>query len=107
MRYALTESARFSARWITLTLTRRAPASNPNPNPHQARFCPLEDHNTDVANVAGWNWRNPFTAYNCTWGFHHPTAYPEPPPGAAAPCDLESGAGMHVVERDNSTTCAR
>ena len=72
-----------------------------------ARFCPLEDHNTDVANVPGWNWRNPFTAYNCTWGFHHPTAYPEPPPGAAAPCDLESGAGMHVVERDNSTTCPR
>ena len=72
-----------------------------------ARFCPSEDHNTEVANVKGWNWRNPFTAYNCTWGFHHPTDYPEPPPGAAAPCALDSGAGMHVVERANSTTCAR
>ena len=72
-----------------------------------ARFCPTEDHDLDVANVKGWNWRNPFTAYNCTWGFHHPTDYPEPPPGAAAPCALDSGAGMHVVERANSTTCAR
>ena len=60
-----------------------------------------------VANVKDWNWRNPFTAYNCTWGFHHPTDFPEPPPGAAAPCALHSGAGMTVVERDNSTTCAR
>ena len=70
-----------------------------------SRYCPNEDHGGYGA--PGFNWQNPFTAYNCTWGFHHPTDYPEPPPGAAAPCALDSGAGMHVVERANSTTCAR
>lgn len=71
-----------------------------------SRYCPAEDHG-NYGGQGNWNWQNPFTAYNCTWGFHHPTDYPEPPPGAAAPCALDSGAGMHVVERANSTTCAR
>ena len=66
-----------------------------------ARFCPMEDHNTDVANVPGWNWRNPFTAYNCTWGFHYPTTYPE-----TYPCDGADG-GARLAERTNSTTCPR
>ena len=25
----------------------------------------------------GFDWRNPFTAYNCTWGFHSPAPFPE------------------------------
>lgn len=70
-----------------------------------ARFCPLEDHNAQVANRAGWNWKNPFTAYNCTWGFAHPTSYPEPEDGRP-PCGMGS-EGMSLSERSNSTTCPR
>jgi len=69
-----------------------------------ARYCPEEDHNTDVANVPNWNWRNPFTAYNCTWGFHHPTDFPEDTD--RAPC-RSGGSGVALVERSNSTTCPR
>ena len=70
-----------------------------------ARFCPAEDHNRTVANIPSWNWRNPFTAYNCTWGFHHPTPYPEPADGAP-PC-ARGEAGVALAERANSTTCPR
>ena len=62
-----------------------------------------------MANIPDWNWRNPFTAYNCTWGFATPADYPEEAEevrralGVCAP----GGAGRDLVERDNSTTCAR
>jgi hypothetical protein len=76
-----------------------------------SRYCPGEDHRSEVANIPNWNWRNPFTAYNCTWGFATPVDYPEPDPllarqGALAICGA-GGVGRTVVERDNSTTCAR
>ena len=62
-----------------------------------SRYCPNEDHR----NFHQWDWRNPFTAYNCTWGFHYPTVYPE-----VYPCDGPDG-GAKVAERTNSTTCPR
>jgi len=68
-----------------------------------ARYCPSEDHDTVVANVPHWNWQNPFTAYNCTWGFHYPTPYPE---SADAPC-ADGAAGVALPERNDSTTCPR
>jgi hypothetical protein len=49
---------------------------------------------------ADWNWQNPFTAYNCTWGFHYPTPYPE---SADAPC-ADGAAGVALPERNDSTT---
>ena len=58
------------------------------------RFCPVEDHRW----FANWDWHNPITAYNCTWGFHYPTQYPETWPAC--------GAG-HLQERTSSTTCPR
>ena len=64
-----------------------------------SRYCPNEDHGGYGA--PGFNWRNPFTAYNCTWGFHYPNTYPE-----TQACG-EGGAGVEMVERDNSTTCPR
>ena len=71
-----------------------------------ARYCPVEDHSHKVANVPKWNWQNPFTAYNCTWGFHHPTPYPEPSPGGRPPCG-GGEEGVALVERGDSTTCPR
>ena len=35
-----------------------------------SRYCPMEDHGG--YNAPGFDWQNPFTAYNCTWGFHSP-----------------------------------
>ena len=43
-----------------------------------SRYCPGDDPRSAVANIPNWNWRNPFTAYNCTWGFATPADYPEP-----------------------------
>jgi len=60
------------------------------------RFCPVEDHRWH----SDWDWRNPFTAYNCTWGFHYPTQYPEAEPRCG-------DAMAPIVERSNSTTCPR
>ena len=71
----------------------------------QSRYCPAEDHDEHVANVPGWNWRNPFTAYNCTWGFATPQDFPEPADGRP-PC-AQGGAGVALAERTNSTTCPR
>jgi len=71
----------------------------------QSRYCPGEDHDEKVANIPNWNWRNPFTAYNCTWGFATPTDFPEPADGLA-PC-AKGSAGVALVERSNSTTCPR
>ena len=62
-----------------------------------SRYCPREDHRF----FSEWDWRNPFTAYNCTWGFHYPTPYSESPP-----CGDAHG-GSRVAERTNSTTCPR
>ena len=70
-----------------------------------ARYCPGEDHDERVANVPRWNWQNPYTAYNCTWGFAHPTRFPEPEDGQA-PCGPR-GEGIALRERTNSTTCPR
>lgn len=70
-----------------------------------ARYCPLEDHHEAVANVKGWNWRNPFTAYNCTWGFSAPADYPEPVDGTS-PCGPPPVPKV-LAELPNSTTCAR
>jgi len=65
-----------------------------------SRYCPEEDHDRRLAHAAGWDWRNPFTAYNCTWGFHHPAAFPED-----FPCNAPGG--VRLAERSNSTTCPR
>ena len=75
-----------------------------------SRYCAREDHDERVANVPNWNWRNPFTAFNCTWGFAPPADYPEPS-GAAATEWLEQCARgaprAGVQERESSMTCAR
>jgi len=39
-----------------------------------SRYCPQED--MGGYGSPGFNWQNPFTAYNCTWGFHYPTPFP-------------------------------
>ena len=62
-----------------------------------SRYCPSEDHRS----FGNWDWRNPFTAYNCTWGFHYPTPYAE-----NSPC-ADAHGGARLVERTNSTTCPR
>ena len=66
-----------------------------------SRYCPNEDHGGYGA--PGFNWQNPFTAYNCTWGFRAPVDYPETD---APPCGA-GGAGVAMAERSNSTTCPR
>ena len=84
-----------------------------------SRYCPNEDHGGYGA--PGFNWQNPFTAYNCTWGFRAPAEYPETdaPPcavgsgGGAGGTGLGggggggSGAGIALEERSNSSTCPR
>ena len=59
----------------------------------------------------GFDWRNPFTAYNCTWGFHHPTPFPEDDaactPEAVLAGSGGAGSGVALRERSNSTTCPR
>ena len=73
-----------------------------------ARYCPEEDHNADVGNQRNWNWRNPFTAYNCTWGFHHPAPFPERDDACASPTGgAANDGGVLITERSNSTTCPR
>ena len=56
--------------------------------------------------------QNPFTAYNCTWGFHPPATYPESyacggAAGGGGAAGEYGGAGVELLERDNSTTCPR
>jgi len=76
-----------------------------------ARYCPVEDHWPEV-DRPGWDWMNPFTAYNCTWGFTPPTDFPEPADGAP-PCAGRAAAGVPMAgggafaDRHNSTSCAR
>jgi hypothetical protein len=51
-----------------------------------SRYCPQED----MGGYGGpaFNWQNPFTAYNCTWGFHHPTPFPT----TEAACEVAADA---------------
>lgn len=69
-----------------------------------SRYCPTED--MGGYGGPGFDWQNPFTAYNCTWGFHFPTQYP-----TEEACDAQpSGpppSGVVLKERSNSTTCPR
>ena len=64
-----------------------------------SRYCPNEDHG-HYGGMGAWNWQNPFTAYNCTWGFRAPVDYPEEQ-------TCEGGSGVALAERSNSTTCPR
>ena len=67
-----------------------------------AQYCPEEDHGRyDRLYHGAWDWQNPFTAYNCTWGFHYPTLYPEEDDVCA------TEGGIVLAERGNSTTCPR
>ena len=89
-----------------------------------SRYCPQED--MGGYGGPGFNWQNPFTAYNCTWGFHHPALYPlaavdERPGGGmtTAAAGAAAAAGgvrgfrplgapwLAAGERGNSTTCPR
>ena len=75
-----------------------------------SRYCPAEDHG-NYGGQGNWNWQNPFTAYNCTWGFHHPQLFPADDSGCArASVDgaiSSVRASVELVERGNSTTCPR
>jgi len=75
-----------------------------------SRYCPAEDHG-NYGGQGNWNWQNPFTAYNCTWGFHHPQLFPADDSGCAR-ASVEGvissvRAAIELVERGNSTTCPR
>ena len=65
-----------------------------------SRYCPEEDHGNYGGLSGGWSWQNPFTAYNCTWGFPPPQLFPADDSGCAR-------ASVELIERDNSTTCPR
>lgn len=69
-----------------------------------SRYCPTED--MGGYGGPGFDWQNPFTAYNCTWGFHYPEQYP-----ATEACDVSvtgpPPSGVALRERTNSTTCPR
>ena len=76
-----------------------------------SRYCPQEDMGGYGA--PGFDWRNPFTAYNCTWGFHYPAPFPEDD-GACSPQAIAKSndgtvgvSGVKLKERSNSTTCPR
>jgi len=82
-----------------------------------SRYCPTEDHGG--YHSPPFDWQNPFTAYNCTWGFHSPAPFPTSYTCAASDAvgvrerdDSSAGRGMAVSsvdleERGNSTTCPR
>ena len=77
-----------------------------------SRYCPQED--MGGYGGPGFDWRNPFTAYNCTWGFHHPTEFPEDDRACASEVVHADGpdgtpvlSGVVLAERSNSTTCPR
>jgi len=69
-----------------------------------SRYCPQEDHGGYGA--AGFNWQNPFTAYNCTWGFHAPTPFPteEAACGTAAARSAPAGTAAGTVARTAGAT---
>ena len=109
------EDIRRLCKWLGSTAANRAFNAKMRYVLHESsRYCPGEDHRSEVANIPNWNWRNPFTAYNCTWGFATPSDYPEPEGGLTdaaqatrAVCGSGAAPGRKLVERDNSTTCAR
>lgn len=68
-----------------------------------SRYCPQEDMGGYGA--PGFDWQNPFTAYNCTWGFHSPAPFPTSP--GECNDDARGGAQKPSGERVNSTTCPR
>ena len=70
-----------------------------------SRYCPQEDMGGYGA--PGFDWQNPYTAYNCTWGFHAPTPFPEEEEAVVCPAGGRGGSGTELVERSNSTTCPR
>ena len=70
-----------------------------------SRYCPQEDMGGYGA--PGFDWQNPYTAYNCTWGFHAPTPFPEEEEAVVCPAGGRGGSGTDLVERSNSTTCPR
>ena len=70
-----------------------------------SRYCPQEDMGGYGA--PGFDWQNPFTAYNCTWGFHAPTPFPEDDRACTAAAGDGGTYGTVLSERSNSTTCPR
>ena len=80
-----------------------------------SRYCPQEDHGGYGA--PGFDWQNPFTAYNCTWGFHYPKPFPvdeaacaaaaAPATSAATSSTVAGASSDGADERGNSTTCPR
>jgi len=88
-----------------------------------SRYCPNEDYGGYGAR--GFDWQNPFTAYNCTWGFVSPAPFPleeqqcalgEKPSSSGGQKRIDGKliervdlreASVGMVERDNSTTCPR
>ena len=108
------EDIRRLCKWLGSTAANRAFNAKMRYVLHESsRYCPGEDHRSEVANIPNWNWRNPFTAYNCM-GFATPSDYPEPEGGLTdaaqatrAVCGSGAAPGRKLVERDNSTTCAR
>ena len=85
-----------------------------------SRYCPNEDFGGYGARA--FDWQNPFTAYNCTWGFVSPAPFPLEE-GQCAVTERASSSGgsgargqipvdtrevsTGILERDNSTTCPR
>ena len=83
-----------------------------------SRYCPNEDYGGYGAH--GFDWQNPFTAYNCTWGFISPSPFPLDREQCAISSERASSSGGQLttrvdareastgmLERDNSTTCPR
>ena len=103
----LSPSPPFLLRWLGSTRANRDFNNLARYVLHESsRYCPSEDNHESVINTPHWNWQDPFTAYNCTWGFATPADYPEPAETEPQPCG-RGAAGVALVERPNSTTCAR
>ena len=85
-----------------------------------SRYCPNEDFGGYGARA--FDWQNPFTAYNCTWGFVSPAPFPLDEGQCAVTEHVSSSGGSGargqipvdtrevstgMLERENSTTCPR
>jgi len=71
-----------------------------------SRYCPEEDH--DNYGAGFFDWQNPFSAYNCTWGFIHPELFPTDAAACSGGADaVPRLAAFEKAERGNSTTCPR